>query len=204
MSTNRMLIGYQFNGLKKIDLGNLTNMLHVPRMQQNSRSSPFVVKVLMLFQYMSIRMPSQASDECRWVPMFFRAPQMTDHFWHTGPNGRHKCMTFEAFKITENGNHLWNVLQVGLLYLYPQVILGLLRPGDGGEPPGAGEALWLQWHSFGPMSQALKARLKLFSMISMMFHVRFSAFFFDKTLWWEMPGWNFRSSGDEERNCQIT
>ena len=100
-------------------------MLHVPRMQQNSRSSPFVVKVLMLFQYMSIRMPSQASDECRWVPMFFRAPQMTDHFWHTGPNGRHKCMTFEAFKITENGNHLWNVLQVGLLYLYPQVFLGL-------------------------------------------------------------------------------
>lgn len=72
-----------------------------------------------------LRMPSQASDECRWVPMFFRAPQMTDHFWHTGPNGRHKCMTFEAFKITENRNHLWNVLQVGLLYLYPQVILGL-------------------------------------------------------------------------------
>ncbi|CAJ1429407.1 unnamed protein product [Effrenium voratum] len=22
--------------------------------------------------------------------------QMTDHFWHTGPNGRHKCMTFEV------------------------------------------------------------------------------------------------------------
>ena len=21
---------------------------------------------------------------------------MTDHFWHTGPNGRHKCMTFEV------------------------------------------------------------------------------------------------------------
>jgi len=35
------------------------------QMQQNSRSSPFVVK-------------------------------MTDHFWHTGPNGRHKCMTFEV------------------------------------------------------------------------------------------------------------
>lgn len=35
------------------------------QMQQNGRSSPFVVK-------------------------------MTDHFWHTGPNGRHKCMTFEV------------------------------------------------------------------------------------------------------------
>eukprot|EP00930_Biecheleria_cincta_P036914 TRINITY_DN2529_c0_g1_i2.p1 TRINITY_DN2529_c0_g1~~TRINITY_DN2529_c0_g1_i2.p1 ORF type:complete len:782 (+),score=185.89 TRINITY_DN2529_c0_g1_i2:28-2346(+) len=22
--------------------------------------------------------------------------KMTDHFWHTGPNGRHKCMTFEV------------------------------------------------------------------------------------------------------------
>ena len=69
MWTNRMLIGYKFNGLKKIDLGNLTNMLHVPRMQQNSRSSPFVVKVLMLFQYIVCRVKRvkrvMSADECR-------------------------------------------------------------------------------------------------------------------------------------------
>lgn len=40
-------------------------MLHVPRMQQNSRSSPFVVKVLMLFQYMS----TYAESSEWWVQM---------------------------------------------------------------------------------------------------------------------------------------
>lgn len=170
-------------------------MLHVPRMQQNSRSSPFVVKVLMLFQYMS----TYAESSEWWVQMSADVfPCSADDgpllaHWPQWPS--------QVYDLRGLQNH-WKQkpplkrFAGWATVLVPPSYPRSCRPGDGGEPPGAGEALWLQWHSFGPMSQALKARLKLFSMISMMFHVRFSAVFFDKTLWWEMPGWNFRSQAE--------
>eukprot|EP00438_Fugacium_kawagutii_P001942 Skav226037 [mRNA] locus=scaffold2502:151997:154751:- [translate_table: standard] len=47
--------------------------------------------------------PTEAQDEVMLFEQMQRngrssdfVVKMTDHFWHTGPNGRHKCMTFEV------------------------------------------------------------------------------------------------------------
>ena len=77
---------------------------------------------------------------------------MLDHFWHTGTNGRHKCMTFEAGSCSAEVESAF--LRPATCIQFPRWCFIGASGGDGGELVGFGRALqtascsrWLSRHS---------------------------------------------------------